>query len=266
MPLMNFSWLRRICSPLVVSSMQSIARDGHLSGLMAALRACGKMLENLYQALKLWIAIYKVWLLYAPAPFCIFSCISGMLSSLITRHPNNRPTPATLPSHPFFSSLPISTLNFLDRSNFTSKTREEKISFMKGLVNVLDKFSEGLRTRKILPTLLEEVVYSPLRVQELIIESHRWKTTAYFHTSYPMCLLSQWRSPQTSLQTLFYQVSNHCSASKIHHRICLLYWIIFQCCRARQIRWYSKIVSSILWFQWPTYNLQPWSRCITPGI
>lgn len=81
----------------------------------------------------------------------------GLLRSLITRHATTRPTPATLPSHPFFSSLPISTLNFLDRSNFTSKTREEKISFMKGLAGVLSKFTSGLQTRKILPSLLEEV-------------------------------------------------------------------------------------------------------------
>ncbi|KAK0210374.1 kinase-like domain-containing protein [Desarmillaria ectypa] len=83
--------------------------------------------------------------------------LQGLLRSLITRHSNNRPTPTTLPSHPFFSSLPISTLNFLDRSNFTAKTREEKVGFMKGLTSVLDKFSEGLRTRKILPSLLEEM-------------------------------------------------------------------------------------------------------------
>ncbi|KII88940.1 hypothetical protein PLICRDRAFT_91412 [Plicaturopsis crispa FD-325 SS-3] len=80
-----------------------------------------------------------------------------LLRSLITRHSNSRPTPATLPTHPFFSSLPISTLNFLDRSNFTAKSREEKISFMKGLTSVLDKFSEGLRSRKILPSLVEEM-------------------------------------------------------------------------------------------------------------
>ncbi|KAG5645883.1 hypothetical protein DXG03_005030 [Asterophora parasitica] len=83
--------------------------------------------------------------------------LQGLLRSLITRHASNRPTPTTLSSHPFFSSLPISTLNFLDRSNFTSKTREEKISFMRGLTSVLNKFSEGLRTRKILPSLLEEM-------------------------------------------------------------------------------------------------------------
>lgn len=78
---------------------------------------------------------------------------------MITRHPHNRPSPNILPSDPFFSSLPISTLNFLDRSNFAAKSREEKISFMKGLANVLGKFSEGLRIRKILPSLVEEVGY-----------------------------------------------------------------------------------------------------------
>ncbi|KAL4062044.1 kinase-like domain-containing protein [Scleroderma yunnanense] len=83
--------------------------------------------------------------------------LQGLLRSLLTRSPANRPTPSTLPSLPFFSSLPISTLNFLDRSNFTTKTREEKISFMKGLTGVLNKFSEGLRVRKILPSLLEEM-------------------------------------------------------------------------------------------------------------
>ncbi|KAF8906024.1 kinase-like protein [Gymnopilus junonius] len=85
------------------------------------------------------------------------SDLQVLLRSLITRHYGARPTPESLPSHSFFSSLPISTLNFLDRSNFTAKTREEKISFMKGLTSVLDRFSEGLRTRKILPSLLEEM-------------------------------------------------------------------------------------------------------------
>ncbi|RXW24865.1 hypothetical protein EST38_g947 [Candolleomyces aberdarensis] len=83
--------------------------------------------------------------------------LQSLLRSLVTRHGTSRPTPSTLPSHPFFSSLPISTLNFLDRTNFTAKTREEKISFMKGLTGVLDKFTEGLQTRKILPSLLEEM-------------------------------------------------------------------------------------------------------------
>ncbi|KAI0811239.1 kinase-like protein [Irpex lacteus] len=83
--------------------------------------------------------------------------LRALLTSMITRHAANRPSPTTLPSHAFFSSLPISTLNFLDRSNFAAKSREEKISFMKGLTGVLDRFSEGLRTRKILPSLLEEM-------------------------------------------------------------------------------------------------------------
>lgn len=85
-----------------------------------------------------------------------------LLRSLITRHYGNRPSPEALPTQSFFSSLPISTLNFLDRSNFTTKTREEKISFMKGLAGVLDRFSDGLKTRKILPSLLEEVSHHVL--------------------------------------------------------------------------------------------------------
>ncbi|CDO70745.1 hypothetical protein BN946_scf184798.g60 [Trametes cinnabarina] len=87
--------------------------------------------------------------------------LRALLSALITRHPQTRPNPSDLPLHPFFSSLPVSTLNFLDRSNFAAKTREEKISFMKGLISVLDRFSEGLRIRKILPSLLEEILSAP---------------------------------------------------------------------------------------------------------
>ncbi|KAI1787884.1 other/SCY1 protein kinase [Ganoderma leucocontextum] len=83
--------------------------------------------------------------------------LRALLNALITRQPHSRPSPTDLPLHPFFSSLPVSTLNFLDRSTFAAKTREEKISFMKGLTSVLDRFTEGLRTRKILPSLLEEM-------------------------------------------------------------------------------------------------------------
>ncbi|KAJ4501787.1 other/SCY1 protein kinase [Lentinula lateritia] len=88
--------------------------------------------------------------------------LQELLRSLITRDHNGRPSPSSLPSDSFFSSLPISTLNFLDRSNFTAKTREEKISFMKGLTSVLGRFSEGLKSRKILPSLLEEMKDSHL--------------------------------------------------------------------------------------------------------
>ncbi|KZT43957.1 kinase-like protein [Sistotremastrum suecicum HHB10207 ss-3] len=83
--------------------------------------------------------------------------LQALLKSLITRHPTPRPSPATLSSASVFSSLAISTLNFLERSTFASKPREEKIAFMKGLKGVLDRFSDGLKTRKILPSLLEEM-------------------------------------------------------------------------------------------------------------
>ncbi|KZV84068.1 kinase-like protein [Exidia glandulosa HHB12029] len=83
--------------------------------------------------------------------------LRSLVSSLVTPNVPSRPSPSSLPSYAAFSSLPISTLNFLDRTNFASKTREEKIIFMKGLTGVLDRFSDGLKTRKILPSLLEEM-------------------------------------------------------------------------------------------------------------
>jgi hypothetical protein len=68
----------------------------------------------------------------------------ALLSQLITRSANGRLTSLTLPSHPFFSNLAISTLLFLDRSNFSSKTKEEKASFLRGLVGVVRPGSPAL--------------------------------------------------------------------------------------------------------------------------
>ncbi|KAJ9106817.1 hypothetical protein QFC19_002944 [Naganishia cerealis] len=83
--------------------------------------------------------------------------LKDILSKLITRTPQTRLSLAGLPAHPYFSSLAISTLNFLDAANFASKSREEKATFLKGLLRVLPGFSEKLRRRKLLPGLLDEV-------------------------------------------------------------------------------------------------------------
>ena len=139
--------------------MPYIAKVPRLSRPGAVSVACATMLASPYLALSALTLICNVRRSVAHP-----SCMTGaelsstaLLRLLITRHASERPTPSSLPTLPFFNSLPISTLNFLDRTNFTTKTREEKISFMKGLTSVLDRFSEGLRTRKILPSLLEEV-------------------------------------------------------------------------------------------------------------
>ncbi|PVG01690.1 hypothetical protein CPB86DRAFT_823321 [Serendipita vermifera] len=86
--------------------------------------------------------------------------LRNLLQQLLTRTPTTpvpRPTAETITSSSFFNSLPISTLNFLERSNFASKSREEKIAFMKGLTGVLPRFSKSLREKKILSALLEEM-------------------------------------------------------------------------------------------------------------
>lgn len=87
----------------------------------------------------------------------LFPSHAALLAQLITRTPASRLTSLSLPSHPFFSNLATSTLLFLDPSNFASKSKEERASFLRGLVGVLPKFSERLQIRKILPSLVEEV-------------------------------------------------------------------------------------------------------------
>lgn len=89
--------------------------------------------------------------------------IVDLLPRLLTRHPSTRISLASLPSHSFFSSLAINTLNFLDPTTFASKPREEKATFLRGLIRVLPTFSDRLRRSKILPSLLEEVCARALR-------------------------------------------------------------------------------------------------------
>lgn len=84
--------------------------------------------------------------------------LKDLLSKLITRTPQTRLSLASLASHPYFaSSLVLNILTFLDPTNFASKSREEKATFLKGLLRVLPGFSEKLRRRKLLPGLLDEV-------------------------------------------------------------------------------------------------------------
>ena len=58
----------------------------------------------------------------------------ALIRLLFVRYPASRSTPSTLSTNLFFNSLPISTLNFLERSRSTSKRREEKRAFMKVLL------------------------------------------------------------------------------------------------------------------------------------
>ena len=145
------------CIRWVVSSLRYIAKEIHHSRHTAVWVVSETLLDVPLLESAGWTETYKVRKNCSGFQSVKPDALLAMLNALITRQPTNRLTSSSLPSHSFFSSLPISTLNFLDRSNFAAKSREEKISFMKGLTNVLERFTEGLRVRKILPSLLEEV-------------------------------------------------------------------------------------------------------------
>ncbi|SCZ90255.1 BZ3500_MvSof-1268-A1-R1_Chr9g10767 [Microbotryum saponariae] len=78
------------------------------------------------------------------------------LGQLVTRYPNQRISAAGFLAHGYFSSLLVSTLNFIARDAFASQSTEAQTGFLKGLLNVLPQFSDKVNRRKVLPSLLEE--------------------------------------------------------------------------------------------------------------
>ncbi|KAH8920608.1 kinase-like protein [Atractiella rhizophila] len=82
--------------------------------------------------------------------------VQDVLSHLLTLSPSSRLSASAFQTSSYFNSLLVSTLKFLDRDTFNSKTLEEQTSFMKGLVKIINQFSDKVVRRKILPSLLEE--------------------------------------------------------------------------------------------------------------
>lgn len=82
--------------------------------------------------------------------------VQEVLASLLTRYPNRRLTAKQFLDSRYFEGLLVSTLRFLERDSFAAKSSEAQAGFLKGLVSVLNQFSDRVKRRKILPSLLEE--------------------------------------------------------------------------------------------------------------
>lgn len=78
-----------------------------------------------------------------------------LLAGLLTRYPGSRLTAAQFQSSGYFNNILVSTLKFMERDTFSAKQREERVSFLKGLLKVLPQFSDRLLRRKVMPALLE---------------------------------------------------------------------------------------------------------------
>ncbi|MCO5598600.1 hypothetical protein L7F22_052697 [Adiantum nelumboides] len=79
----------------------------------------------------------------------------NVLSTLLTRYPGARPDASAFQRSEYFNNMLTQTLKFMERDNFAGKTKEERVSFLKGLLRILDQFSDRLLRRKVLPALLE---------------------------------------------------------------------------------------------------------------
>ncbi|GAA5985753.1 hypothetical protein JCM10908_007097 [Rhodotorula pacifica] len=84
------------------------------------------------------------------------SDVQEVLGALLTRYPNRRLTAKQFLDSRYFEGLLVSTLRFLERDSFAAKSSEAQAGFLKGLVTVLNQFSDKVNRRKVLPSLLEE--------------------------------------------------------------------------------------------------------------
>lgn len=81
--------------------------------------------------------------------------VVGVLSTLLTRFPGSRPSAASFQRSDYFNNILTQTLKFMERDSFAGRTKEERVSFLKGLLKILPQFSDRLLRRKVLPALLE---------------------------------------------------------------------------------------------------------------
>ncbi|KAG2171698.1 hypothetical protein INT43_008078 [Umbelopsis isabellina] len=81
--------------------------------------------------------------------------LQEVLRHLIVREPSRRMTTIEFQSSKYFDNILVSTMKYLE--SFPEKSKEEKSQFMKGLSRVLGQFPDRVLTRKILPSLLEEL-------------------------------------------------------------------------------------------------------------
>ncbi|UZJ56775.1 hypothetical protein CBS101457_006095 [Exobasidium rhododendri] len=79
----------------------------------------------------------------------------NVLSSLLTRFPASRLTASAFQRSDYFNNILTQTLKYMERDTFAGKSKEEKVQFLKGLLQILSQFSDRLLRRKVLPALLE---------------------------------------------------------------------------------------------------------------
>lgn len=82
-----------------------------------------------------------------------FDAYPAILSNLISRMGAQRYSAKTFQSLPYFNSILVSVLKFMERDSFMARSRQEKIQFLRGLHKMLPQFSPALQRRKLLPSV-----------------------------------------------------------------------------------------------------------------
>lgn len=81
--------------------------------------------------------------------------IQTILTRLLSRTEASRYTAKAFLDLPYFNSMLVRVLKFLERESFAAHSRTEKAQFLRGMYKILPQFSVPLLRRKLLPNLLE---------------------------------------------------------------------------------------------------------------
>lgn len=81
--------------------------------------------------------------------------IQTILTRLLSRTETSRYTAKAFLDLPYFNSMLVRVLKFLERESFAAHSRTEKVQFLRGMYKMLPQFSVPLMRRKLLPNLLE---------------------------------------------------------------------------------------------------------------
>lgn len=76
-----------------------------------------------------------------------------LLAQLVTRYPGARLTAASFQNSEYFNNVLVRTLKFMERDNFAGRNKEERVQFLKGLLGIMEQFSQRLQRRKVLPAV-----------------------------------------------------------------------------------------------------------------
>lgn len=86
--------------------------------------------------------------------------LEDILTHLITRKDTDRYSAKMFQQLPYFNSMLVRILKFMERESFSTRSRSEQVQFLRGMYKMLPQFSMALLRRKLLPNVSTAMTHS----------------------------------------------------------------------------------------------------------